>query len=214
MKDTMSHSASADFGTAENPLVNPVTGERIVFHKRARDTGGELLEMTVFMAPGGFIATPHIHPEQEERFTVGGAAVVLRAGGVEKLHQPGEEVVVPAGVLHNWWNASETEAATLVQLRPALNAETMFETFFGLAGDGKVNAKGMPNPLHMMVLAHAYRREAKAPPPLGWIAGPMARGLSPIGRLLGYRSRYDKYSGPMLRNLAADAAPESGPQER
>ena len=197
----MTPTTSAAFGSPENPLVNPVTGERIVFHRRAADTGGEVLEMTIFMAPGGFIATPHIHPEQEERFTVGGAPVMVQAGRVEQLYQPGEVVVVPAGVAHNWWNPSETEAATLVELRPALDAETMFETFFGLARDGKVNAKGMPNPLHMMVLARAYRHEAKAPPPLGWVAGPLSLALSPIGRLLGYRSRYDAYSGPSVPRI-------------
>src|SRR6187455_3637490 len=95
------------FGTAENPLAHPVTGERIVFLRRARDTAGELLEMMVYMAPGGFVATPHVHPKQEERFEIGGAEVIFRIGRVERRYRPGDIVIVPPGTPHTWWNPSQ-----------------------------------------------------------------------------------------------------------
>jgi quercetin dioxygenase-like cupin family protein len=145
-------------GTAENPLIHPVTGERIVFRKRSRDTGGELLEFYLYLAPGGFIAAPHIHPNQEERFEVGGAAVMIRVGREERLYQPGEVAVVPACVPHVWWNPSPEESATLIQLRPALDMETFFETLFGLARDGKVKRKGFAEP------APADAPRARVPP--------------------------------------------------
>ncbi len=137
-------------GTEEDPLVHPVTGERLVFRRRAADTQGELLEFIIRMAPGGFI----------------------------------------------WWNPSDAEAATLIQLRPAFDMETLFETMFGLAADGRVNKRGMPNPLQMLVLARAYRREVTPPPPMSWVIGPLSTALAPLGRRLGYQARYDKYSGP------------------
>jgi quercetin dioxygenase-like cupin family protein len=183
-------------GTAENPLIHPITGERIVFIKRAADTGGEVLELLLRMAPGGFIATAHVHPHAEERFEVGGAPVMIQVGRSKRLYQPGEVVVVPAGVPHNLWNPSTEESATLIQLRPALHMETVLETMFGLAADGKVNRKGMPNPLQMMVLARAYRREVTLTRPLSWFVGPMSAVLAPIGSRLGYLARYDRYSGP------------------
>jgi quercetin dioxygenase-like cupin family protein len=187
---------SAGIGTEERPLVHPVTGERIVFRKRARDTGGELFEMSLYLAPGGFIAAPHVHPNQEERFEIGGTPVMFRVAGKERLYHPGEVAVVPPGTPHVWWNPSEVEAATLVQFRPALDTETFFETFFGLAADGKVNAKGLPNPLQMMVLASDYRREMQLPRSQQRILGPIAMLLAPIARAAGFRGRYDKYSGP------------------
>jgi quercetin dioxygenase-like cupin family protein len=183
-------------GTEESPLVHPVTGERLVFRKRAADTGGELLEFMLRMAPGGFIATPHVHPNAEERFEIGGAPVMIQVGRTKRLYQPGEVAVVPAGVPHNWWNPSDAESATLIQLRPALDMETLFETMFGLAAEGKVNKRGVPNPLQMLVLARAYRREATPAPPLSWFVGPLAALLAPVGRRMGYLERYDHYSGP------------------
>jgi quercetin dioxygenase-like cupin family protein len=192
---TVAGQASPGIGTEENPLTHPVTGERLVFRKRSRDTNGELLELSLFLAPGGFIAATHVHPNQEERFEIGGTSVMFRVAGKERLYKPGEVAVAPAGTPHVWWNPSQEEAATLIQFRPALRTETMFETFFGLAADGKVNTKGLPNPLQMMFLVHEYRREVQLAPPAQWILGPIAMLLAPIARAAGYRGRYDKYSG-------------------
>ena len=183
------------WGTEENPLVHPVTGERIVFRRRARDTAGELLEMNLYLAGSGFVAAEHVHPNQEERFEISGAPAMFRVGGVERLYQPGEVAVVPAGTPHTWWNPGDQEITTLIQFRPALDTETFFETFFGLARDGKVGRNGLPNPLQMMVLARDYRRSMQLPRARQRVLYPIAVALAPIGRALGYRGRYDKYSG-------------------
>jgi quercetin dioxygenase-like cupin family protein len=181
---------------AGQTIENPLSGERITFRKTATDTGGELLAIDLELSPDGHVPGMHVHPNQEERFEVAGAAVMFKVAGKERLYQPGEVAVVPPGTPHTWWNPSEDEAATLIQFRPALDTETFFETFFGLAADGKVNAKGLPAPLQMMVLARTYNREMRLAPPAQWVLGPIAMLLAPVGRVLGYRARYDKYSGP------------------
>jgi quercetin dioxygenase-like cupin family protein len=183
------------FGTDENPLVHPVTGERIVFRRRARDSGGEVLEMNLYLGGSGFIAAEHVHPNQEERFEISGAPAMFRIGGVERLYQPGETAVVPPGTPHTWWNPGDQEVTTLIQFRPALDTETFFETFFGLARDGRVGKSGLPNPLQMMVLATAYRREMQLPRPRQRVLFPIALAIAPVARALGYRGRYEKYSG-------------------
>jgi quercetin dioxygenase-like cupin family protein len=189
-------SSARQIGTEESPLIHPVTGERIVFRKRARDTDGEFMEMSLYLAPGGFIARPHVHPNQEERFEVSGAAVMFKIEGKERLYQPGEVAVVPPGTAHVWWNPSAEEATTLVQFRPALDTETFFETFFGLAAEGKVGRSGMPNALQTAVLARDFRHEMALPTPAQWVFGPLTVLLAPVGRAIGYRGRYEKYSGP------------------
>jgi len=42
-------------------IENPVTGERITFHKTSRDTGGEYVLIEAAVAPGGGVAS-HVHP--------------------------------------------------------------------------------------------------------------------------------------------------------
>ena len=190
----MTETTAASFGTEENPLVHPVTGERIVFRKRARDTGGQLMEMNLYLGPSGFVAAPHVHPSQEERFEISGGPAIFRIGSEERKYEPGEVVVVPPGTPHVWWNASDSEITTLIQFRPALDTETFFETYFGLARDGKVNKKGLPNALQMMVFARAYHREMQLPRRQQRALYPLAVLLAPVGRMLGYRGRYDKYS--------------------
>jgi len=189
------HDRPDELQTEESPLVNPVTGERIVFRKRSRDTGGELFEMNLYLAPGGFIARAHVHPNQEERFEINGAPAMFRVGDVERLYQPGEVAVVPPGVPHVWWNPSDDEVATLIQFRPALDTETFFENFFGLAAEGKVGKSGLPNPLQMVVFARDYRREMALPRREQAILGPLALLLAPLARAFGYRGRYERYSG-------------------
>ena len=49
--------------------------------------------------------------------------------------------------------------------RPALGFEQLIETMFSLAADGKVNRKGMPNPLRLAVIATAPLRRRAAPLP-------------------------------------------------
>jgi quercetin dioxygenase-like cupin family protein len=186
----------AEWGTEANPLIHPVTGERIVFRRRSRDTDGAFLEMSLVLGPSGFVAAEHVHPNQEERFEISGAPAMFRVADTERLYQPGEVAIVPAGTPHVWWNPGDEEVTTLIRLSPALDTETFFETFFGLARDGKVGRNGLPNPLQMMVLARAYHREMQLPRARQRVLYPLAVAVAPIGRALGYRSRYDEYSGP------------------
>src|SRR5215217_8498484 len=122
--DVGSKTATARLGTDEHPLVHPVTHERIVFRRRARDTDGQLLEMSLYLGASGFIAAPHVHPFQEERFEISGGPAIFRIDKQERRYEPGETVVVPAGIPHVWWNASDQEITTLIQFRPALQTET------------------------------------------------------------------------------------------
>ena len=181
---------------AGDTIEHPVAAERIVFLKTARDTDGELLQLDFFMKGGGFVPAEHVHPYQEERFEVLSGTAHFRLRGQERDVGAGETIVVPAGTPHVWWNPGEEEAHLILEYRPALRTETFFETFFGLAKDGKVNSKnGLPNPLQLAGMAREYEDEIYlARPPL--IVQRVLFGLlASIGTLLGYKARYPEYSG-------------------
>jgi quercetin dioxygenase-like cupin family protein len=178
-------------------IEHPVTGERITFLETAASSDGAVLRMAFEMRPHAFIAGAHAHPKQEERFAVGAGRIRVTRGKQEWIAGTGDEVVVPRGTGHTWGNPFDEPAQVVIELRPALRAETYFETYFGLARDGRVNPKnGLPSLLQFALMLHEYRDEFAAPPPVGVLGAAVAAALSPIARARGYRARYGTYEDP------------------
>jgi mannose-6-phosphate isomerase-like protein (cupin superfamily) len=171
-------------------LENPISGEKIVFRQTAADTDGELLAFELVLAPGGAVPGAHVHPEQEERFEVVSGAMAFRLGLERVVAGPGETVVVPAGRAHRFENAGDEPAHVLVEVRPALEMERLFETVITLARDGRCLRSGMPKPLDLALFVREFRREVRAPfpppfavraalAPLAWVAERRGRELRP-----------------------------------
>lgn len=171
-------------------IENPVAGDRVVFRRTAADSNGEVLEFDLFADPGAQGPPEHIHPSQEESFTVISGTVRALIRGREHAFTAGEEFVVAAGTPHTWWNDGEEEAQVRVEVRPASRLEDFLKTMYGLAKDGKTNRKGVPNPLQLAVVARQYFDVIHvARPPL--VVQRVVFGvLGPLGRLLGYRADY------------------------
>lgn len=184
---------------AGDTLVNPVTGERMIFRKTSAETNGEYVVVECFVQPDGAVAATHVHPFQEERFQVLKGAVGFRSRKEEFEAGPGQRITIPAGTPHKFWNAGDGEAHFVCEIRPALGFERLIETMFSLAADGKTNRKAMPNPLRLAVIAHHHFDDVRLPfPPVALQRLGLALG-SPVGRLLGYRETYEP------RPAAADA---------
>ena len=120
-------------------IENPVTGERLVFLETSADTGGEYVLVECTVQPDGFVAAAHVHPNQTERFEIESGTIAFKLDGETIVAGPGESVVVPPGSSHKFWNAGETEAVFVTEVRPALGFERLIETMFSLASDGKTN---------------------------------------------------------------------------
>jgi quercetin dioxygenase-like cupin family protein len=171
-------------------IENPVTGERIVFRQTSRETNGAAVVIETYVQPNGFVAAAHVHPSQEERFEVLRGVVGFKIGGEKIVAGPGRRITVPAGTPHKFWNAGDDEAQFVCEIRPALQFESLLETMFALAADGKTNRKGMPNLLRLAVIAHAHFDTVRLPfPPTIVQRIGLALG-SPAGRLLGYEPTY------------------------
>jgi quercetin dioxygenase-like cupin family protein len=182
---------------------NPPMRTRGVFRRTAADTNGELLELDFFLTPGCTIARPHVHPGQDERLEVIAGRVRGRVRGEARTAVVGDVVEVPRGVPHLWENDDDSEAHLLVQFRPALHMETMLETTFGLASDGKAGRNGLPRPLQMAVLLDSYPGEMYPAGVPKLVIKLFVTLCAPMGRVLGCRPRYAKYSA------TTDAAPQS-----
>jgi quercetin dioxygenase-like cupin family protein len=167
-------------------LENPVTGEVLTFHRTSRDTGGEAVEVETLVRPHGFVAAAHVHPYQTERFEVLDGKLALEVGDRTIVAEPGDVVEVQPGTPHRFSNAGEHDARFVCEVRPALDFESLIETMFTLASQGKTNRKGMPNPLRLAVIAKAHFDTVRLPFPPVWLQRlGLVLGAS-VGRLLGY----------------------------
>ena len=176
-------------------IQNPVTGERITFLATSADTDGEAVVIETVVEPDGFVAAAHVHPEQSERFAVKSGKLGLRAGRKKLTLGPGDVAVVEPGTPHRFRNAADEPVAFVCEIRPALQFESLLETMFALASDGKTNRKGMPNPLRLAVIAKAHFDTVRLPFPPAWM---QKAGLvlgAPLGRLLGYGPTYEPGDG-------------------
>jgi mannose-6-phosphate isomerase-like protein (cupin superfamily) len=169
-------------------LENPVTGEILIFHRTSRDSGGEAVLVETIVRPDGFVAAAHVHPHQSERFEVLEGRLGLRVGDQELLAGAGDVMTVEPGTPHRFWNAGKGEARFLCEVRPALEFESLIETMFSLAAEGKTNRRGMPNPLRLAVIARSHFDTVRLPfPPAALQRAALAVG-APLGRLLGYQA--------------------------
>jgi len=172
-------------------IENPVTGERLLFLETSRETNGEYVLVECTVQPSGFVASAHMHPYQNERFEIEEGTVGFKLDGKEIVAGPGETVIVPPGSSHKFWNAGETEAKFVCEVRPALQFERLLETMFALANDGKTSKRGMPNPLRLAVIANAHFHDVRLPFPPAWMQKAGLVMGAPLGRLIGYEPTYD-----------------------
>jgi mannose-6-phosphate isomerase-like protein (cupin superfamily) len=172
-------------------LVNPASGERITFRTTAAETNGELVAIDLELPAGGRVPGPlHLHPLQEERFEVLGGTMAFRMRRERVVAGPGEVVVVPPGVPHDFANDGDEVALVRVEIRPGLKMEQLFETAVALAEQGRTMLGGIPKPLDLALFTREFAdevRSAVAPrwlqrlvlAPLAWLARGRGRDLPP-----------------------------------
>jgi mannose-6-phosphate isomerase-like protein (cupin superfamily) len=168
------------------------TGERFAFTKRPRDTNGELLEIEFYVKQ--FAAPAHVHLKLEERVEVLSGRARIWIGGKERLVGPGETVVFPAGVGHTFNADGDEYLRFRCEVVPPMNMEPLFETIFGLYRDGKADKRGQPSLLQNVLLARESATFLAGVPI--WLQKPPVAVGAWLAKRLGYRLRYDKYSGP------------------
>lgn len=115
-------------------IVNPITGERIVFRRTTRETDGECLLFEVELRPGAVIAgAPHRHPHEERFHVTQGrlAGWIAGQGRISKV--AGERFVVPPNVDHVVFNGALGRSRAEVEARPGGDFDHLLEAAFGLS---------------------------------------------------------------------------------
>ena len=170
---------------------NPISGERIVIRESGAQNGDRLLAFDLFLPAGGHVPARHVHPSQEERFTVVAGRMRFRVGRRTILTSPGESVLVPAGTAHWFGNAGQEVSHARVEVRPALRMEEFFEATEALARSGHFPGTRLPRPSDLAVVLLDYRREVAVPNVPGFLVRAVLTPLAWLGRRrLGRRIRH------------------------
>ena len=170
--------ARADWG--------PGVGMRWETPRSGADTGGELLEGTMWFA--GHMAGPpvHVHPHASESFRVLEGQIEVFMDGRWAPAVAGETVTVPAGVPHSVRNRAAGPAKLVNAHWPAQQMEGFFLDGGRLASEGKIKALPPKDPrtaIHAAMLFQKYPDDIRATGP----QGPLFRVLAAVGRLCGFR---------------------------
>ncbi len=172
-------------------IENPMFGMRITFRDTGVETNGELLRMEAHIEPTKGYDQPHQHPGTEERITVVKGLMKGMFDGDDKQIEPGETLVIPPGTPHVFQAEGETDI--VFEFRPARRMETLFETLFGLARDGKVPKSGRPRLLQTAAIFKEYKDEIRPAGAPDFILRVIDL-FQPLAKLAGRRAWYPAYT--------------------
>lgn len=167
-------------------IENPITKERFAI----RSSGPGLLSLEVRVPPDMIRPPSHVHPHQEESFQILQGRATVQAGRVQHVLGSGDHFTITPGTPHTFWNSGDGELAMLTEFRPSGGMRSFFETFCGMAGEGRCNAQGSPPFLQIAASAHAWDMYLAGPPVA--LQKVLFAALRPLARLRGYRPSYDR----------------------
>jgi quercetin dioxygenase-like cupin family protein len=121
-------------------IVNPLTGQRLIFRRTAADTGGDLLEIESVWERPGDPPPEHRHPNQSERFEVLDGELTATVDGVAHRLAAGAVLEIGPGARHTMFNQGPAPARAIWQTRPALATEGFLETIWDIAHLGGPDA--------------------------------------------------------------------------
>jgi mannose-6-phosphate isomerase-like protein (cupin superfamily) len=135
-------------------LVNPKAGTKTVFIATAESTNGDYVEIEVTYPPDSAKPPRHLHPAQEERFTLRSGELSVLRGDESFSVGTGEEFVVPPGTAHQMWATAEG-AVFRWRTSPALRTGELFCQLWEVARDNGWE----PTPMQLFEVISAYGDE-------------------------------------------------------
>eukprot|EP00735_Rhodelphis_limneticus_P005094 TRINITY_DN167_c0_g1::TRINITY_DN167_c0_g1_i2::g.14210::m.14210 TRINITY_DN167_c0_g1::TRINITY_DN167_c0_g1_i2::g.14210 ORF type:complete len:254 (+),score=20.13,Cupin_2/PF07883.6/4.3e-14,AraC_binding/PF02311.14/1.5e-07,Cupin_3/PF05899.7/0.00057,EutQ/PF06249.7/0.0068,MannoseP_isomer/PF01050.13/0.012,CENP-C_C/PF11699.3/4.1e+03,CENP-C_C/PF11699.3/0.055,Cupin_1/PF00190.17/0.032,DUF1498/PF07385.7/0.052 TRINITY_DN167_c0_g1_i2:69-764(+) len=115
---------------------------------RKHETDGAWFEFEEFQdisfcvsesGPGRCSPPPHVHPHQDEIFTVVEGTFNFMLNGETHVANSGSSVTVPKGATHTFWPSGDQNLTVRIRLEPALAGETFFENMWGIFYDSDYN---------------------------------------------------------------------------
>jgi mannose-6-phosphate isomerase-like protein (cupin superfamily) len=176
---------------AGDTIINIRTGQRMTFLQTWLETNGMFLQIECESPVSNTREHLHLHPYQENRFQIVSGELTFSIDGTIHKASEGTTLSVPKNVLHEFWNEGNVSAVYIQEFFPALKIDQLFETFFALARDGKLNKKGKPNIFRASVIMLHFQNELRLAQYNWTLQKIVFTLLAPIGKLLGYSETYE-----------------------
>jgi mannose-6-phosphate isomerase-like protein (cupin superfamily) len=188
---------------------NPVTGEVARLNVVPADSDGRRLEVDLWLQPGAAVARAHVHPQLVERYEVVEGEVGFLVGTDTRVARPGDETVeVPAGTVHDWWNAGDGIAHVKFELAGTAPTPARFlsaiEALWSLGAQGRVNAQGMPDALWLAAIGREYRDVVVFTSPPAAVQATLFPLLAALARRTGRSPLAAELHGPTAPCAIAD----------
>ena len=193
--EDLNNTSGEDDGMVQfRPMSNPATGEWIRFMPAPENDNGDVVRFHWRSMPGGMI-TEHVHPHQEERFSITAGEAHFTVSGRHRVVRAGETITVPIGVPHSERNPGSVAIEGVVELRPALHTRQMHEAFASLAAEGKTTNRGAPkNPLQLGATLWHFRHESRVTTPPTWVQNLVLPPLSALATVFRVRAHDDRWN--------------------
>src|SRR5437764_12919714 len=173
----------------------PISGERIVIRESGAQTGGQWLSFDLFLPPGAHVPARHVHPVQEERFTVGAGRMRFLLGRRTILANRGDTILVPPGKAHWFGNAGAGVAHARVEVRPALRMEELFEAAAAMGQAEPFPGARLPRLSDLALFLIEFQRELAVPDVPAFLVRALLAPLAWLGRRRGRRSAVGRSPG-------------------
>jgi mannose-6-phosphate isomerase-like protein (cupin superfamily) len=152
------------------------------------ETGGARSEFQVTLPPNPLTPPPHIHPEQEEAWSVVDGSLDVLNGREWRTLAAGQSLAIPPGTVHTFRNRSGQNVTFRVVHTPALAFERYLDRLYWLSAMNRIRgSRNLTSLLYSSLLLDTHRQEQV-------LAGPGARAavrtMAQVARLL--RLRVDR----------------------
>jgi quercetin dioxygenase-like cupin family protein len=170
---------------------NPVIRDTITFIKTSDETNGEYALFKVELARGGGNGM-HYHRTFTEKFEVLKGRLNVSIDGDDQVLHTGQSALALPKVHHRFYNESDDPVTFTVEIRPARQFEKALRIGYGLATDGKTNARALPTNLWHLALLFEVA-ETYVPRAPWWMQQMVMGALARIARWLGKDKEVEKY---------------------
>ncbi len=175
-------------------ITNSMTGDTYRFIETAADTRGERVTMKALIKGKGPFVPNHFHTLQDETFEVISGQLTIWLNDKTKVLTAGEKVTLPKNQPHNHYNNHDEPVTYIHSVTPALDFDYLIENLVGLAADGKSKNGRYGLIQELVTLKYLDSKSYLVDIPIA-VQKLLMNTVAPIGRLLGYRAIYRKYSG-------------------